>query len=102
MQHITKIDKSLQNTMMHMRFNNLPKAAIIKYLQAICCAEGIRVSNYHIERIQKKFEYDIRSTINYMQFNFIDVVPTEVSSLDNTHSANSEHDAHRGHNKVRS
>lgn len=72
--YITKIDKSLQNIMMHMRFNNLPKTAIIEYLQSICRAEGICVRNSYIERVQQKFDYDIRSMINYIQFNFIEAV----------------------------
>lgn len=70
--YITKIDQSLQNIMMHLRFNNLPKSAIVQYLQSICDTENIPVHSSTVERIQKRFEYDVRSMINYMQFNFID------------------------------
>lgn len=70
--YITKIDQPLQNVMMHLRFNNLPKSAIIQYLQSICEAENIKVRRGTVERIQERFEYDIRSMINYMQFHFID------------------------------
>lgn len=71
--YITKIEPSLRNAFLHVRFNSLPKKRIIEYINRICVSEGIRVNRPSIEEIQRKFQYDVRSMINYIQFNFIEM-----------------------------
>ena len=67
--YITKIDRSLQNILMHIRFNNLPRTKIIRYLRDLCDKENISLTIGDIEHIQHTFDSDIRSMINYIQFN---------------------------------
>ena len=69
--YITKIDRALQNILMHIRFNNLPRNHIISYLKDLCTKENIRITQTEIENVQRTFEYDIRSMINFIQFNHI-------------------------------
>ena len=67
--YISKIERSLQDILIQIRFNHLPKKDIIEFLSQICKSENINLSNRTIENIQSKFGYDIRSMINYIQFN---------------------------------
>lgn len=63
----SRIDDSLQNELLHLRFNQLPKDKIIQFLTSIRDSESLSLSNETIISIQKMFGSDIRSMINYMQ-----------------------------------
>ena len=67
--YITRIDESLQNEFMRLRFNQLPQNLIIKFLTKICLAENITLSEETLLSIQQLYRSDIRSMINYMQSN---------------------------------
>jgi len=67
--YISRIDDSLQNELMHLRFNNLPGEKIIDFLSNICIQEKIQVSPVALVSIQQLFKSDIRSMINYLQSN---------------------------------
>ena len=67
--YISRIDESLQNEFVRLRFNQLPEIEIINFLNIINEKEGLNFSNENIELIQKLFNSDIRSMINYMQSN---------------------------------
>ena len=67
--YICKIENSLQDILIQIRFNHLPKKDIIQFLMQICKNENIILSNRTVENIQSRFGYDIRSMINYIQFN---------------------------------
>ena len=67
--YISRIDESLQNELLHLRFNCLPVDKIVKFLNNINVNEGVGASNESIVAIQKLFKSDIRSMINYMQSN---------------------------------
>ena len=67
--YISRIDESLQNEFVRLRFNQLPELEIINFLNIINEKEGLNFSNENIELIQKLFNSDIRSMINYMQSN---------------------------------
>lgn len=67
--YISKIDESLQNEFICIRFNQLPKKDIHHFIQTIAEKEGIVINNQIIETLQKMYKSDIRSMINYIQLN---------------------------------
>ena len=67
--YITRIDVSLQNEFMRLRFNNLPENKIIDFLREISKAEKINLTDETLFYIQQLYKSDIRSMINYMQSN---------------------------------
>ena len=76
--YISKIDDSLQNELVRIRFNQLPKDKIIEFLTKINNNENLKLSNDEIESIQNIFKSDIRSMINYMQSNQLAIKNTKV------------------------
>jgi DNA polymerase III delta prime subunit len=67
--YISKIDEGLQNEFIRLRFNQLPKDEIIKFLTNISVAENLNMSQKTLTSIQKIYKSDIRSMINFMQSN---------------------------------
>jgi len=67
--YISRIDESLQNEFMRLRFNQLPSDKIIKFLKEIVIEENLKFTEVEIKNIQELFQSDIRSMINYMQSN---------------------------------
>ena len=67
--YMSKIDSSLQNMFVKIRFNSLPNAKILKHLKNICTSENIRVSNSQLRCIMEHYQSDIRSMINHIQLN---------------------------------
>ena len=67
--YISKIDSSLKEEFVCMRFNQLPKEDIIYFIKTICKEEKIDISDNIISSIQEHFNSDIRSMINYIQLN---------------------------------
>jgi DNA polymerase III delta prime subunit len=67
--YISRIDEALQNEFVRLRFNQLPENKIINFLKIINEKEQLHYSDDTIHLIQKLFNSDIRSMINYMQSN---------------------------------
>jgi len=67
--YISKIDESLKNEFIAIRFNQLPKTEIYDFLKNIALHEGITLSDTAIDTIQKIYHSDIRSMINFIQLN---------------------------------
>tara|TARA_B110000967_G_scaffold8110_1_gene8151 strand:- start:3537 stop:4472 length:936 start_codon:yes stop_codon:yes gene_type:complete len=67
--YISRIDEALQNEFVRLRFNQLPENDIIHFLSIINEKENLQYSTNTIQLIQKLFNSDIRSMINYMQSN---------------------------------
>ena len=67
--YISRIDETLQNEFMRLRFNQLPKNDIIKFLSVISDKENLSFSDDTLVSIQRLYKSDIRSMINYMQSN---------------------------------
>jgi replication factor C subunit 3/5 len=67
--YISKIELSLQHEFVCIRFNQLPKQKICKFIQDICVKEGIQLCNETIDTIQNLHKSDIRSMINFIQLN---------------------------------
>jgi len=68
--YISKIDDSLQNIFVRLRFNQLPKSKIYSFLSKINEKEQLQYTPQSLEHIQTLFSSDIRSMINYMQANY--------------------------------
>jgi len=71
--YISRIDESLQNEFMRIRFNQLPENKIIEFLNTIVKKEELNIKPEKIKYIQKIFNSDIRSMINYIQANQSDI-----------------------------
>lgn len=65
--YISRIDESLQNEFIRLRFNQLPEREIVTFLKNISIHENINLNDKIILSIQKLYKSDIRSMINYMQ-----------------------------------
>ena len=67
--YISRIDEGLQNEFLRLRFNQLPKNDIIKFLNNISVSEKLNLNEKSLYLIQKLYKSDIRSMINFMQSN---------------------------------
>jgi DNA polymerase III delta prime subunit len=67
--YISKIDESLKNDFIWVRFNQLPKKDIFQFIRNITEKENIVISDEAIENIQEMYNSDIRSMINFLQLN---------------------------------
>jgi replication factor C subunit 3/5 len=67
--YISKIDESLKNEFICVRFNQLPKNDIYKFIKQIAEKESLDINDGVIDTIQKQYNSDIRSMINFMQLN---------------------------------
>jgi len=70
--YISKIEESLQNEFICIRFNQLPKSDILQFIKRISDNEGLKLSDESIDTIQNMFSSDIRSMINFIQLNMMD------------------------------
>ena len=67
--YISKIEESLKNEFICIRFNQLPKQEIYKFIKNITINENLNLSDGVIETIQNNYNSDIRSMINFIQLN---------------------------------
>lgn len=65
--YICKIDDSLKNEFICIRFNQLPKQEIYTFIQNIATQEKMEIKKETIHAIQKMYHSDIRSMINFIQ-----------------------------------
>jgi len=67
--YISKIDESLKNEFLSIRFNQLPKEEIHHFIRDICHKESIVITDSAIDSVQQLYNSDIRSMINFIQLN---------------------------------
>ena len=67
--YISRIDEGLQNEFIRLRFNQLPKEKIIKFLKHVCDSEKLNLNEESLLNIQKIFKSDLRSMLNFIQSN---------------------------------
>tara|TARA_A100001011_G_C14253755_1_gene819106 strand:+ start:20 stop:952 length:933 start_codon:yes stop_codon:yes gene_type:complete len=67
--YISRIDISLQNEFVRLRFCQLPKKDIYRFLKNITKEENIKIKSIQLKAIQEYFKSDIRSMINFIQSN---------------------------------
>lgn len=65
--YISKIDETLINEFICLRFNQLPENNIVDFLDNINTKEKLRFQKNHLSMIQKKYNNDVRSMVNFMQ-----------------------------------
>jgi replication factor C subunit 3/5 len=65
--YISKIDEGLQNEFVKIRFNQLPKNEIIKFIKTISINENLNLTDETLTSIQKLYSSDIRSMINFIK-----------------------------------
>jgi len=68
--YISRIDISLKNEFIHLRFCKVPSNEINKFLKNIVKQENILITNTELKSIQNTYNTDIRSMINYIQSNY--------------------------------
>lgn len=78
--YISKIDVSLQQEFICIRFNQLPQQQIHDFIKYICVKEGLALTDTNIQEIQQLYNSDIRSMINFIQLN------QEINSSRTTHN----------------
>lgn len=83
--YITRIDESLKNEFISIRFNQLPNTEIKVFLTNICKQENIEVSDNAIETIQQLYNSDIRSMINFIQLNEHEILSDETIITDDVY-----------------
>jgi DNA polymerase III delta prime subunit len=67
--YISRIDEGLQTEFVRLRFNQLPKSNIIKFLKNISDSESLNLNEKSLDCIQQLYKSDIRSMVNFMQSN---------------------------------
>lgn len=67
--YISKIEDSLRNEFICIRFNQLPKQDIYTFIRQMLTAEEIQLDDETIHMIQDQHNSDIRSMINFIQLN---------------------------------
>ena len=67
--YISRIDNSLQNEFIRLKFNKLPDEEIVTFLKKICAQEKLKLKPKDLINIQQQYVSDIRSMINYLQSN---------------------------------
>ncbi len=83
--YISKIDMSLQNEFVRIRFCQLPYKNIYEFLKKITIKENIKIKRQNINSIINIFYPDIRSMINYIQSNHF-IFTNEILSKNNTNA----------------
>lgn len=67
--YISKIEESLRNEFICIRFDQLPKEEIFMFLKNIVDSEKLKINDETIKLIQNNHSSDIRSMINFIQLN---------------------------------
>jgi replication factor C subunit 3/5 len=67
--YISKIEEPLKNEFTCIRFNQLPKNDIYKFIKTILVNENLSINERAIDMIQHLYQSDIRSMINFIQLN---------------------------------
>ena len=67
--YISKIDESVKNEFITVRFNRVPEKKIFDFIKDISVKENIKLSDKSIYSVIKLYKSDIRSMINFLQAN---------------------------------
>ena len=67
--YISKIEESLQNEFISIRFNQLPKKEVYQFIKIISEKEELQMTDETIYKIHDIYGSDIRSIINFIQLN---------------------------------
>lgn len=80
--YISRIDASLQDTLVMLRFNELPPNEILEFLKNILVNEHIDdVYDTDVKHIINIYKSDIRSMINYIQCNHRNLINSKIFNV---------------------
>ena len=65
--YVSKIDESMRNEFVRIRFNHLPREDMLRFLTNISQTENLHKSTEELSNIINLFGSDMRSMINYLQ-----------------------------------
>ena len=82
--YISRIDEGLQNEFLRLRFNQLPETDIIVFLKNISISEKLNLNEKTLGLIQKLYNSDIRSMINFIQSNQQNITDIDINIIDET------------------
>lgn len=71
--YISKVDESLQSEFVKFKFNNLPRHIIFEFIKDIITKEKIEYKDEYLYHILDFYESDMRSMINFIQSNHLNV-----------------------------
>ena len=71
--YISRIDTALQYEFIRLRFSQLPQKDTFSFLYKIIKQEKLNINKHKIKSIQMYFKSDIRSMINFLQSNHINL-----------------------------
>ena len=80
--YISRIDDGLQNEFLKLRFNQLPKEEIVGFLKKISVCENLNLTDKSLQSIQRLYKSDIRSMVNFIQYNQNIVDDTKLNIID--------------------
>jgi len=81
--YISKIYDGLQNEFVKLRFNQLPKENIIRFLNEILTKEQIQLDDDKLLGVQQMFGSDIRSMVNFLQTN-LSIINNDIQIINET------------------
>lgn len=73
--YISRIDESLRNEFVCVRFNQLPPVEIYRFLRHIADTEQVTITDLEIQSVQQLHKSDVRSMINFLQLHQQDGIP---------------------------
>ena len=80
--YITKIDESLKNEFLCIRFNQLPRKDIFQFIRNICNKEEIELTNEQcVYTLAKFYLIHLKNCVRFMEDNIDNVSPFVVASL---------------------
>lgn len=65
--YITKIDETLRNEFICIRFNQLPADDVLRYLRCVADCEKVDVTDSDLQAIRNTYMSDLRAMINFLQ-----------------------------------
>lgn len=71
--YISKVDDSLQSEFVKFKFNNLPKPFVFDFIKNIIQLEKLEYEDEYIHHILEFYQSDMRSMINFIQSNHLNV-----------------------------
>lgn len=81
--YISKIYDGLQNEFVKLRFNQLPKENIIRFLNEILTKEQFQLDDDKLLGVQQMFGSDIRSMVNFLQTN-LSIINNDIQIINET------------------
>lgn len=73
--YISRIDESLRNEFICVRFNQLPPTEIYRFIRRIADSEQVDITDSEICSVQELYKSDIRSMVNFIQLHQQDNIP---------------------------